>query len=1582
MNSLSFPHFSPALALAFWLGLVGLPLRAQFPPEAVLDPGDLALPGVVYRAIGGSREVGAAVAAAGDVNRDRQPDLLVGAPGEGATPGRVFLILSPPPGGRLGAPLQPSAAIRRVITGSQVGDRLGVFVAGPGDVDGDGFDDVLLGASGAHGTFPNGAVYLLFGGSQFSRSVSLGDRLAGQAVGFALPEGPAAGLTGAGVGDINGDGANDFAVGLPGYAVPRADGAVNVGKVLVIFGGAHLRAGADERSVEATALDAGYVLDGVVRDGSLGTAIAALGDIDLDGTDDFALGAPGAGAGAVYIVFGTKQPAAIPDLLARDGVAAVLPSSEALGAASFGAAIAGALDATGDGVPDLLVGAPRAVNAGTVTGMALLVPGGAALRGGDDGAVSLEAAVALVGTRGSRAGTAVALVPDVGGDGSAEILIGAPNRRAASGAAYLISGQANLPGRLFLADDATALLGQQAGIRLGAAVAGLADRSGDGRGELVLGAPGRSAVAGDGDGSGLVYELFSPATASAQAPRELRARLLEGGRVLLTWSPGRDYRLLRVFRDGQDISGRLPGTLQHFVDTSPGVGRPIYEVEAENDAGLRSGPAEILLAPIPVRNVLCRQVEGTTRILVRWSAADFYAALQVLLDGQPASPLLSPNTHEFVLDATAGPHIVEVIDPILDPDGLRAGCTVEVVVPVVPPIRDFACEAVGPHRARLTWTAEQAYAGYIVSRNGVPVGEIQGRAFLDTDAPAGEVTYEVRGVQRGLHIGPPVRCTLEIGGDGRPAVRGRVAFADRRGTPIRRGRIRVFNSAGAPVGAAQPGRDGTFAAPVVGEGPFRLVFEVELPGGSVPDLFDLTVDTQVLAVARDDVLPGDDVELLIGVPILVVATRQISGENARERWSSLRGATERVVVPGEGTRLAALIVPLAIPPGIARGALLLNAQIEVVGRFLAAQLGDSPDAIDLVGYGAAGLAARVLHASSPHPFVRKLVLIGTPNLGTARSELETRGELAGRPLRLDALSSHEVAGFFDTALDASFFAAAEQSAAFLAELNPRLATRRGTEVHLVAGTGGRRALDAILGCGSHDDRVCEDSALGAIDRATFHSVGERHELLGRGPESVALLLEISGVFGPTVRVDRAEIAAVENAQAGGRGGGAGVESSSLPGQFYSGVVEPGGAVELLMVSDTSDSIIVVLNSKLPGGIELRVQRPDGESVDPAGAGALPAVTYFSYGDGEGHEIQAYEFRPSAVGSYLALLENPAGDEAIEYTLEMYLESDITLAGALVPETLDVGEEAVVEALLQAQGEPITDAFVEATVWRPDGAVEVFALFDDGENFDQVGGDGIYTGVLTAAGQPGVHSVAVMGTHGEMASPPFRREELLQMRVQSDVAQLAGELSSGTLDPGEDGRFDSLWLTGEVTATTAGTFFVAAELAGASGEAIATASALISAVAAGAHEYRLDFDGFDIYTSGENGPYVVSRLELFDGSVGLVLADQQFDAHVTEFFEWNQFGLSPGVAYIRGDTNADLEHDISDAIAILEDLFTAAETLHCDDAADGNGDGFVDVGDASFLLNFLFLGAEPPAAPYPTCGFLALLGCEEFTPCEE
>jgi CSLREA domain-containing protein len=169
-------------------------------------------------------EAGFAVAAAGDVNGDGVPDQVVGAPGAGgvgtaAGAGAVVYGQRTAPA----APLDLSAlplAQGFVAAGAGAGDQAGRAVAGAGDVNGDGFADVLLGApfAGPPGSAGAGEAYLVYGGAT-APSASLALSGLGASDGYELlgaAQGDGAGSAVAGAGDVDGDGNADQLVGAPG----------------------------------------------------------------------------------------------------------------------------------------------------------------------------------------------------------------------------------------------------------------------------------------------------------------------------------------------------------------------------------------------------------------------------------------------------------------------------------------------------------------------------------------------------------------------------------------------------------------------------------------------------------------------------------------------------------------------------------------------------------------------------------------------------------------------------------------------------------------------------------------------------------------------------------------------------------------------------------------------------------------------------------------------------------------------------------------------------------------------------------------------------------------------------------------------------------------------------------------------------------------------------------------------------------------------------------------------------------------------------------------------------------------------
>jgi hypothetical protein len=498
------------------------PLEIRNLLATLVELGDLASgDGVVLDSVVVQDQAGFAVSKAGDVNADGFDDVLIGAPvqiGFPAGTGSAYLVY-----GNDGLadridlwniPFGEGAT----FFGNVSADHAGFAVNNAGDVNGDGFHDLFIGAPYADRFAPGGTVpgtgdgYVVFGGFDAVPSLleldgDTGFRLQGNATldraGFAVSS----------AGDVNADGYDDLVIGAP----VDFDFPGGTGQAYLIYGQPDgfnpLINLAVRTSVEGLSFVGLGFLD------HAGFSVSDVGDLNGDGFQDFAIGASFAdresgngsitGSGETYVIFGGFEEA--PVLGSLNGSNGFQVDGFTVFDRS-GFAVSGAGDLNGDGFDDLLVGAPSDGYYQTHAGKAYVIFGkasgfSATLNLGDlngsngfeiqgvDGVVSLNDGV-------DRAGFSVNAAGDVNGDGLDDVLVGAPfsdkdvlgATQYGVGESYLLFGRTTAFPRLLaladLADDAGVVFrGDQAFDRAGFSVSGAGDVNGDGFDDVLIGAP-------------------------------------------------------------------------------------------------------------------------------------------------------------------------------------------------------------------------------------------------------------------------------------------------------------------------------------------------------------------------------------------------------------------------------------------------------------------------------------------------------------------------------------------------------------------------------------------------------------------------------------------------------------------------------------------------------------------------------------------------------------------------------------------------------------------------------------------------------------------------------------------------------------------------------------------------------------------------------------------------------------------------------------------------------------------------------------------------------------------------------------
>jgi hypothetical protein len=396
---------------------------------------------------------GASVASAGDVNGDGYSDVIVGAElydsGE-TNEGQAFVYLGSASG---------LAASPAWTAGSgQPGARFGASVATAGDVNGDGYADLIVGASEySNGQDVEGRAYVYLGSASGPSASPAWTAEGNQTWAYF-------GGSVASAGDVNGDGYADVIVGAHEYR----NGQSGEGRAFVYLG-----------SASGLGVVAAWTAESDQVGAFFGKSVAAAGDVNGDGYGDVIVGAYSydygqSDEGRAFVYHGSATGL---------GVSPAWTAEVNVASASFGWSVGTAGDVDGDGYADVIIGA-YAFNDGTQTaeGRAFIYGGSASGLGGSP-ALTVEG-----GQTGAFLGHSVGTAGDVNGDGYADVIVGAytsDKTERDEGQAYVYYGSASgSPNVATWAAESN-----QAHSHSGFSVASAGDVNGDGYSDVIVGAP-------------------------------------------------------------------------------------------------------------------------------------------------------------------------------------------------------------------------------------------------------------------------------------------------------------------------------------------------------------------------------------------------------------------------------------------------------------------------------------------------------------------------------------------------------------------------------------------------------------------------------------------------------------------------------------------------------------------------------------------------------------------------------------------------------------------------------------------------------------------------------------------------------------------------------------------------------------------------------------------------------------------------------------------------------------------------------------------------------------------------------------
>ena len=433
--------------------------------------------------LGTSPHFGSSVAMVGDLNGDGYDDLAVGAPGitinSNAKAGAVYIFF----GRATGWGINVSASTADVVyQGIHPDDQSGTDVSAAGDVNGDGYADLLISSMwDDDNSADSGKTYLILG--KASVWISPSPLSSADASWVGENGGDLSGCSVDGAGDLNGDGYDDIVIGARGMdegGIPNG----NIGQVYIIFG----RPTGWVSNSPLNGANASFI--GEDYAGQVGAYVAGLGDVNGDGYDDVGFSSPYYSSyGVIYVKYGGPSGWAM-DSLIKDTVEVRFRGE--FDGDGAGNEFDGGNDVNGDGIDDIIIGAKMFKSGGLIKGKAYLVTG---RTGGWAHHVTLDnSSSSFIGeSSGDLLGGGVAMAGDVNGDGYGDFLLSATSYSGAhtqEGKVYLFLGKSTLwsnNGSVTVSD--ASFLGEGPNDMLSFFMDGGQDINGDGYNDIVFGTP-------------------------------------------------------------------------------------------------------------------------------------------------------------------------------------------------------------------------------------------------------------------------------------------------------------------------------------------------------------------------------------------------------------------------------------------------------------------------------------------------------------------------------------------------------------------------------------------------------------------------------------------------------------------------------------------------------------------------------------------------------------------------------------------------------------------------------------------------------------------------------------------------------------------------------------------------------------------------------------------------------------------------------------------------------------------------------------------------------------------------------------